>query len=293
MRYTYDDDDDAFASDATSTRRSTRHQSTRSSPFEAGPTYTASGRQIKQPRQGDYGESLLSNNVMSTDELAPDNGDESDPVRSGGRATRAGGRPSANGANNPRKRKHIDGYNSIDEMSDEDDADQSGDEWDSDRNDNQDETMPDADDEDSEPSDSDDDDLDQPTTGSLIVKLKVPSSAFSTAKDDTPPTSPPSLTEDESKADSKPSTDHPIVRIPPPDCAPDDETKPGAHELETSPSLTNGTTKIEKSTSPEYSEPQVVIKTGHPLQNVQYPAASPSKADEFTNGARDTMMQEA
>ncbi|CAK3836616.1 Hypothetical predicted protein [Lecanosticta acicola] len=317
MRYTYDDEEDASASDATSTRRSTRQQSARSTPFEPGPTYTASGRQIKQPRQGEYGESLLSNNIMSTDELAPENGDESDPVRNGGRATRSGGaRSGMDGASNPRKRKHIDGYNSIDDMSDEDDADQSADEWDSDRNDHQDYNLPDADDEDSGPSESEEDELDQETSGSLIVKLKMPS-AFSAAKNGTPPTSPPSLKEGGTKADKDPSTDHPIVRIPPPDCSTEEETKPGASKPDTSP-VVNGTTeyapadeqklKVEEGTGGRSFEPQVVIKSGHPLKNVQYPAPSPTKdavapASEYANGhisapappaletARNTMVQ--
>lgn len=191
-RYTYDDEggDD---SDNTSTRRSTRHQSARSTPFETGPQYTASGRQIKQPRQGDYGESLLSTNVMSTDELGPDNdtearsgradSQESDPVQSGGRPSR--GNRNVNYADkNPRKRKHIDGYNDIDAMSEEDDA-VSGDEWNSDQNDDE---MPDAPDVDSEPSEDEDDGLDD-VPKSLVVKLKIPQSA-SVQSRNTPPTSP-------------------------------------------------------------------------------------------------------
>lgn len=177
MRYTYDDED-ASGSDATSTRRSAR-QSTRNTPFESGPTTTLSGRQVRQPRTGDYGESLLSAPPLSTDELAPGYSDpeqimsrgrsgrstrsgteDSEPVR-GGRPTRSGG----NGFGNPRKR----GYNDIDGLSDEEDA--SGDEWDSDKNDD-DEHMPDAEE------DADDDlsegvDESDLETRSLVVKLKV------------------------------------------------------------------------------------------------------------------------
>lgn len=150
--------------------------------MEAGPTFTASGRQIRAPKTGDYGESLLSREMNGTDELAPgyseDNGmassragtEDSDPVRTG-RATRAAGRHAVNGAANPKKRKHIDGYNDIDEMSEEDEA--SGGEWDSDKNDaeDEDENMPDADDEDEGDDSSDEDEEPQ----SLVVKLKVPS----------------------------------------------------------------------------------------------------------------------
>lgn len=184
MRYTYEDDD-AFLSDDASTRRSTR-QSGRNTPMETGPTYTASGRQIRAPKTGEYGESLLSREMNGGDELAPEYSDangmassragteDSDPVR-GGRATRAGGRHAANGADNPRKRKHIDGYNDIDDMSEEDEA--SGGEWDSDKNeaDDQDENMLDADDEDDGQNSVDEDDDEDEEPQSLVVKLKVPS----------------------------------------------------------------------------------------------------------------------
>lgn len=176
MRYTYDEDEEE-ASDGTSTRRSAR-QSGRNTPFEStGPTYTASGRQIRAPKTGEYGEGLLSREANGTDELAPEYAsragteDSSEqPVRGGGRATRNGGRHVVNGVN-PRKRRRIDGYNDNDAMSEEDDA--SGGEWDSDRNEAEDEdrAMPDADDEDEAESGSSEDEESQ----SLVVKLKVPS----------------------------------------------------------------------------------------------------------------------
>jgi hypothetical protein len=210
LRYTYDDDDDdgfgGNSSDTTSARRSTRHQSTRSTPFEAGPTFTASGRQIKQPRQGDYGESLLSTNVMSTDELGHESDenvrttrvgtDETDPVRSGGRITRNGGRQSSNDDVNLRKRKHVDGYHSTDELIEEEDvASEEG--WNSDKTDVDDKNAAeDIDDEDSEQSEEGDDEEDQPEPStSLIVKLKVPN-VVSQSEHDTPPTSPPGRQDD-------------------------------------------------------------------------------------------------
>lgn len=200
MRYTYEENDDGD-SDDTSTRRSTRHQSARSTPFDAGPTYTASGRQIKQPRTGEYGESLLSGNVMNADELGPDyddnsragreGSDETDPIRAGGRATRSGAaRPTANGSN-LKKRKHIDGYNSIDEMSGEDDV--SGDDWDSDKNE-EDEHMPDApedsDADDASEADDESDEDDDTGPQSLIVTLKLKNKSLATDHKETPPTSP-------------------------------------------------------------------------------------------------------
>ncbi|KAK4540912.1 hypothetical protein LTR36_008420 [Oleoguttula mirabilis] len=192
MRYTYDDDDDdddedgASFSDATSgARRSTRHQSARTTPFESGPTFTASGRQINKPRTGGYGESLLSNAPENAaDELAPDyqdadgNEEDSEPVRSG-RAARSAAKPATNGQSNSRKRKHMDGYNDIDGMSDEEDAAPSGDEWNSDQDEAGDTVMPEADDEqeaasdDEEEEEVEDDEQDDEEPPSLVVKLKL------------------------------------------------------------------------------------------------------------------------
>jgi len=197
MRYTYDDDEDhdIFDSDATSTRRSTRNVSSRNTPMDTGPTYTASGRPSRQPRRGDYGESLLSHELdNTTDELSPDykggvvaDGDEEDsePVRSGGRVMRSSGRrPLVVGGVNPRKRKHIEGYNSIDEMSEEDeDAGSGDDEWDSDKNDAADEAMPDAEDEDDNETAESDGDGDGPE--SLVVRLRVPPKALKSPEHNT------------------------------------------------------------------------------------------------------------
>lgn len=200
MRYTYDDDDDSFLSDATSTRRSTR-VSSRNTPFDSGPTVTASGRQVRQPRTGEYGESLLSAGPISTDELGPSlsdverassrrrsaTTDSDDRVRGAGRPTRsAAPKPMVNGAS--RKRKHIDTYNSIDEMSDEEEAGASGDEWNSDENEREDEDVPDADDgpDADDVPDADDEaseaeqvsDEEDEDPQSLILKLKVPAKAL-------------------------------------------------------------------------------------------------------------------
>lgn len=230
MRYTYEEEGDEGDSDDTSTRRSTRHQSARSTPFEAGPTYTASGRQVKQPRVGEYGESLLSSNVMNADELGHDfddssragreGSDETDPVRGSGRGTRSGGaRPAANGSN-LRKRKHIDGYNSIDEMSEEDDV--SGDDWDSDQN--EDEHMPDAaEDEESDARDDSEDDEDAEPR-SLVVTLKLKNKSLAPNKE-TPPTSPPSPAKEASNGVHHP----PAETLPESECEPTDIPKKEAH----------------------------------------------------------------
>lgn len=179
MRYTYDEDDNdgddgtTFDSDATSTRRSTR-QSGRNTPAEsAGPTFTASGRQIHKPKTGEYGESLLRGAPENaTDELSPEfqeREEDSEPVRGGRRAAKQ----AVNGESNPRKRKHIDGYNDIDDMSDEEgDAEASGEDWDSEKNDAENTEMPDADDEDEEPSE-DDGPEDDEEPRSLVVTLRM------------------------------------------------------------------------------------------------------------------------
>lgn len=259
-------------SDATSARRSTRHQSARSTPFEAGPTFTASGRQTKRPRVGDYGESLLSNNVMITDELAPDydessgeraGSNDSDPVRSGGRATRSGGA----GNGNSRQRMHIEGYNSIDEMSDEDDA---GDEWDSDKNGSGDEEMLDADDDEEPLSDLDEDEqLERGPPRSIMVKLKLgkepqqPSMGDAVAR---------LVVKDE-------STTHPLMPGPP--VADDiEETQPGAtnSELKATPAPSGHQDAPLPSTA-AHSEPHVVLPSA-PAGTEHY-QKMPNSTDSF------------
>ena len=174
MRYTFDDDE-ASVSDATSTRRSTRH-STRTTPFEAGPTFTASGRQVRQRKSGGYGESLLSNGRTGGDDRGGTPADGTEKLEKPWRDGRATRSSAASGATNQRKRKYIDGYNEIDEMSDEDDAPPSGDEWDSDQNERENE-MPDVDEYDDDTSSSNTPGHDE--VPSLIVKLKIPSKAAS------------------------------------------------------------------------------------------------------------------
>lgn len=175
MRYTYDEDeeddyDTTGFSDATSNRRSAR-QSGRNTPADVGPQYTASGRQVRPRQGGEYGASLLSNQVDGSDELAPDYSgdreasDSEQPVRGGARATRAG-RASTNGE---KKRKRVvddDDEGSLDDASDEA---PSGEEWDSQANDDEDDAMPDADDE----SDGLDDEEEEGEPKSLVITLKT------------------------------------------------------------------------------------------------------------------------
>ncbi|EED13016.1 conserved hypothetical protein [Talaromyces stipitatus ATCC 10500] len=61
LKYTYSDDEGMFSDDLPATRRSTRNASGITTPGEpAGPTITASGRQVRARTGGIYGESILS-----------------------------------------------------------------------------------------------------------------------------------------------------------------------------------------------------------------------------------------
>lgn len=167
MKYTFSDDEDE-TSDANSVRRSAR-QSGRDTPAgPAGPTVTASGRHVRSRGLGLYGESLLSG--QATGDETPATGDyvrsdaSEEPHPAHGRATRAAAKADHT---LPRKRKHIETYNSVDEMDDEDEASSSGGEWEG--GDEVDVDHMDQDDEDEEMSESDSDmDVDK----SLVVKLK-------------------------------------------------------------------------------------------------------------------------
>ncbi|MCJ1288243.1 hypothetical protein MMC26_007598 [Xylographa opegraphella] len=146
MKYTYSDDDEG-GSDALFSRRSNR-QSGVSTPAEpSGLTFTASGRQVKSRLGGTYGETMLSgsHNLDQTASVEGGNGihegDEESTTRNRTRGV-AQQQPSS------RQRKHIDGYNALDEIGDESDATSSGGEWDGGDDDEVEENI--ADDEDDE-----------------------------------------------------------------------------------------------------------------------------------------------
>ena len=144
-----------------------------STPAEpAGPTFTASGRQVKSRVGGHYGEIMHSGQQdtrqadedVDMDGTAPDDAD-------GGRATRSGQPP------NGRPGAHIKGYNVVDEIDDESDAASSGNEWDG-GDEDVDDNIADEEDEDEDMSD-DSDANDGNDTGhlsqrSLVISLKVP-----------------------------------------------------------------------------------------------------------------------
>ena len=142
IRYTYSDEEEG-GSDALSVRNSTR-QSGVSTPAEpAGPTFTASGRQVKSRVGGAYGEIIHSGQHEESEQPAvgiiKDTGEGEEQPTSTGRPRRSGYKVGV--SQKPRSRQHIEGYNSVDDMEDESDATSSGGEWeggddDDDANDN-------------------------------------------------------------------------------------------------------------------------------------------------------------
>ena len=118
MKYTYSDDEDEEFSDTTTTRRSTRNTGT-NTPSE-GPTVTLSGRQVKPRHGGAYGESLISGAPSPALSAAFDGASGVEESEESSRPRRAASR----GLNGYATKggKHIAGYNSVDEIDDEDDA---------------------------------------------------------------------------------------------------------------------------------------------------------------------------
>jgi hypothetical protein len=124
MKYTYSDEEDEGYSDTTS-RRSTRNTGTHTPAEPAGPTVTLSGRQVRSRQGGTYGESMLSGmhtpaiTVGGNDGTSEEHDEDGDIV--GRRPRRAAAVQGQNGYKSGGG-KHIEGYNSVDEMDDEDDA---------------------------------------------------------------------------------------------------------------------------------------------------------------------------
>ena len=147
IRYTYSDEEGE--SDALSTRRSNR-QSGMSTPAEpVGPTFTASGRQVRSRHGGVYGETMHSGQHEEREQPATDGIDNG--LGEGGEQQASTGRSRRSGYNNgvgqkPRSQEHIEGYNSVDDMEDESDASSSGGEWDGGGDDNVDDNIVDEED---------------------------------------------------------------------------------------------------------------------------------------------------
>jgi hypothetical protein len=156
MKYTYsegedDDNSTSDAGEALGTRRSTRNVG-----MPTGPQVTSSGRQVRTRFGNLYGSA--GENSASRQSPATERSDTSEDID--GRPSRSGGTLDAwaNG------KAHVEGYNEVDEMDEEDDAVSSGEEWHGedemdDRPEDEDEDLSEASDEDMEPR-------------SLVVKLQ-------------------------------------------------------------------------------------------------------------------------
>jgi hypothetical protein len=201
MRYTYDDDDD-FASDGLSTRRSTRH----ATPADTGPVITASGRQVKSRVGGLYGESLSTEQRREYEpgdaetEGSADDMPASAPTRGARRTSRARQEPS-------KLREHYDGADDME--TDSDGPQDDGGEWSGDENE--------PDDDESEGDATDDEEVDGDAVSadegdmqqSLVVQLryrpvKTPVPPSSRARTPLPPTE--DITNDIATADKTEST---------------------------------------------------------------------------------------
>lgn len=165
LRYTYSDEGEGDDSESADTnRRSARNSGVAIPADPSRPTITASGRQVRSRVGGMYGESLLSGHADTDGASATEN--YSDASEQPGRPTRASRRGEPNGRSKPRK--HIEGYNSLDELDEEDDAMSSGHDWDAGDEDEVDDNLVDEDED--EMSDDSEDEGMEPK--SLIVTLR-------------------------------------------------------------------------------------------------------------------------
>lgn len=181
MRYTYSDEDEDD-SEATN-RRSARNTGTNTPADAAAPTVTLSGRQVRSRHGGMYGETVTSGVHMSNVAVREEHGsgvdDEDEDADITSRRPR---RAAANNGRNARREgaNHIDGYNTLDELDNEDD-DISEQDYGDDEEDGHVpvETGPDDDEDDDEALTADDDDMDVDDVGgygtkkSLVVVLNV------------------------------------------------------------------------------------------------------------------------
>ncbi|KAF2263901.1 hypothetical protein CC78DRAFT_464660 [Lojkania enalia] len=179
MKYTFSDEEDIY-SDATDVRRSARQSGRETPAAPAGPTVTASGRHVRSRAAGLYGESLLSG--QTTERASPATGEyirsdasEEPQQPTHGRSTRAATQ-TANGW--PRGRKHIETYNAVDEMDDEDDATS----WDGGDEDEDEGDQMDLDDEDDFGEQTSEDEEEQGPK-SLVVRLRYPKGSFGASAD--------------------------------------------------------------------------------------------------------------
>ncbi|KAI9646716.1 hypothetical protein NHQ30_004713 [Ciborinia camelliae] len=171
MKYTYSDDEDDVFSDTTGSRRSTRNTGNHTPAEPAGPTVTLSGRQVRSRVGGAYGESVLSGtHVFAEAHGNIELGEESEEVTS--RPRRAGA--SNRGRDWASKGKHIEGYNSVDEMDDDEEDDASEQDYGDDEEDDDQVSLASEIDEPEEDTDGNEDtEEDNHERKSLIVKLPI------------------------------------------------------------------------------------------------------------------------
>jgi hypothetical protein len=151
IRYTFSDEEDG-GSDTPVTRRSNRQTGVPTPVEPAGPTFTASGRQVRSRMGGAFGESL----PMPQQNAEPFHVNDISATKVGDTVPNGRTRQSAlrNGlAREARSGIHIEGYNALDEMEEESDASFSGVEWDGDDDDVDDKVVDEEDDEDADMSD--------------------------------------------------------------------------------------------------------------------------------------------
>lgn len=147
IRYTFSDEEEG-ASDAPGTRRSSRQSGVPTPVEPPGPTFTASGRQVRSRVRGLYGESIPKG--QQNTETSNVNENPAPVAGEGDLAPSSRTRQSAlsNGtAVKARPGRHIEGYNALDEMEDESDATSSGAEWDGGDDDDADDLVIDEEDE--------------------------------------------------------------------------------------------------------------------------------------------------
>jgi hypothetical protein len=175
IKYTYSDEEDEGYSDTTS-RRSTRNTGTHTPAEPAGPTVTLSGRQVRSRQGGAYGESMLSGTHTPAITLGGNDGTSEEHDEDGEVVGRRPRRAAAVQGQNGYKSgggQHIEGYNSVDEMDDEDDASEQ--DYGDDEEDDHVSIESDVEDSDDLSNDDDEmeDDLDESQKKSLVVKLPV------------------------------------------------------------------------------------------------------------------------
>jgi hypothetical protein len=173
MKYTYSDEEDG-TSDGDSVRRSTRHSGV-ATPAD-GPTFTASGRQVRSRVGGAYGESLLAvrhdeGTRGSSETRNGDPGAEGDDEDGGPVMRTRGGRSTS------RRAQYANGLDDSDDSDEESDVESEAHNWEADDDEDEDEDeddhlAEDEVDEDAEMGESGDDDDNSTRRRSLVVSLR-------------------------------------------------------------------------------------------------------------------------